>query len=134
MLINSSEAMTALEAKAEAESLEELHQERREIVSELAALEALHGMNGLWDDKRRSLRAAIATEIRDRMAAEGKKVTEGLIEDMAHADHRYTDFIDHGLADRMQYLQLKVRRDEIQERIRNRELTLTAYSAEARLR
>lgn len=126
-------ALRALEARASLESLDELHAQRRTIVTQVVGLEAVHGPGGIWDERRRSLRGVIATEIREVARIEGRKVTEAAVEDSANSDTRYLAFLDAGLEERMEYLRLKVERDEIVERIKNRELCLLAYNAETRL-
>lgn len=125
--------MEALEARAGLESLDVLQARRRQIADRITALEAVHGPGGIWDERRRSLRGVIATEIRELLRDEGRKVTEAEIEDRSHADPRYIAFLDAGLEERIEYLTLKTKRDEITERIKNREFALLAYNAETRL-
>jgi hypothetical protein len=123
----------ALEARAGIENLDALQARRRKIAEKITALEAVHGPGGIWDERRRSLRGVIATEIREHLRDEGRKVTEAEIEDRSNADPRYIAFLDAGLDERIEYLTLKTQRDELTERIKNREFALLAYNAETRL-
>ena len=125
--------LTALESRADLDSLEGLHVERRQLLPEYAHLRALHGPNGKWDAKRKALLEA--TKIRARMLCQqrNEKVTEGLIDAMAHADDQYVDFIEEGVSGATRYVQLETAISEIEERIRGREFALLAYNAEARL-
>jgi hypothetical protein len=125
--------MAALEDRAGLESLDALQARRRQIVEDLTPLEAVHGPGGIWDERRRSLRGVIATQIREDARLSGTKITEAAVEDASNADTRYMSFLDEGLDERIRYYTLKVQRDEIAERIRNRELALLAYNAETRL-
>lgn len=126
-------SLEALEARAGLESLDALQARRRTISDRITALEAVHGPGGIWDERRRSLRGVIATELREHLRMEGRKVTEAEIEDASNADPRYIAFLDSGLEERIEYLTLKTQRDEITERIKNREFAMLAYNAETRL-
>lgn len=126
-------ALTALESRAEIDSLEGLHVERRQLLPEYGVLRALHGPNGKWDAKRKALLEA--KKVRARMVCQknGEKVTEGLIDAMAHADEQYVNFVDQGIVGATRYVELDVAVSEVEERIKGREFALLAYNAEARL-
>ena len=125
--------LTDLEARADIDSLLHLHAERRALLPVYAQLRALHGPNGKWDAKRKQLLEA--TKIRARMVCQQKqeKVTEGLVDAMAHADEQYVEFIDQGIAGATRYVEMETAISEIEERIRGREFALLAYNAETRL-
>lgn len=126
-------SLESLEARAGLESLDALQARRRRIAERITSLEAVHGPGGIWDERRRSLRGVIATEIREIARMESRKMTEAEVEDRSNADPRYIAFIDSGLEERIEYLTLKTQRDELTERIKNREFSLLAYNAETRL-
>lgn len=125
--------LSALESRADIDSLEDLHARRRQILPEYAALRALHGPGGKWDAKRKALLEA--TKIRARMVcdAEQKKTTEGLIDAMAHGDDQYVAFVDEGIVSATRYVELETSVTEIEERIRNREFSILAYNSEIKL-
>ena len=126
-----------LEARAGVHSLDELHQRRREIMLELAPLEALYGPGGLFTETRHVLRAALATEIRaaDQASLDGtrKPLTDGKIEDMAMANPRYAARIAEAVLERVRYLELVMERTEIEELIDSRKMGLLSYNAEIKL-
>jgi hypothetical protein len=124
---------TPLESRADVEPLEALHAQRRQIVGQLAPLRALHGPGGTWDARRKQM--VEACKIRARMAARerGEKVTETYIDAEGHADPQYFAFLDQAERDKIEYVNLDNQVQELEERIRNREFSLTAYSAEIRL-
>lgn len=126
-------SLESLEARAGLESLDALQARRRRIAERITSLEAVHGPGGIWDERHRRLRGVIATEIRELARMESRKMTEAEVEDRSNADPRYIAFIDSGLEERIEYLTLKTQRDELTERIKNREFSLLAYNAETRL-
>lgn len=125
-----------LEQRAEVESLEQLHADRRRLLTTLAPLKALHGPFGLFDDRRAQLLEAMKVKARlELLGADGKgKATDEGVKARAAADPAYRKFLDDGLADRITYIRQAVQLSELEERIRAREIELQAYSAEARLR
>lgn len=125
--------LTALESRAETDSLSALHHRRRVVMRQLAPLKALHGSFGKWDARRKHLLAAIALRVRARLEAKGGKVTDAIIDAEAHADPQYERVIDQGIAEAAEYFRLQTELDEIEERIRSREIALQAYNAELRL-
>lgn len=128
------EQMRALESRAEIESLEELQQERRELIDSGARLAARYGPFGLWDNirKQRSELAKVAS--RARLTEHGDKVTEAAVEQYAYADDDYRAFLENAEREKIEWVRLDNRITEINERIRNRELSLRAFTVEAGLR
>lgn len=126
--------LSALESRADVDSLEDLHQRRRALLVQLAPLKALHGPFGTWDAKRKQLLEALKVRHRSQLAAEGTKATEGMIDALAHADDQYAAFLDGSERDKAEFLVLDNEYQELNERIRNREFGILAYNAEARLR
>lgn len=122
-----------IESRAEVDSLGDLHQRRRTLLAQLNPLKALHGHNGIWDDKRKQMLEAMKIKARMALTEAGQKATEGMVDAMAYADPQYESFIDDGIAARIEYLNLQNDADEIAERIRSREIELLAYNGELKL-
>lgn len=124
---------TALESRAEIASLEGLHHERRVLLPEYAALRALHGPNGKWDNRRKALLEGL--KIRARMEAQQRqeKTTEAYIDALAHAEPQYLALIDEGIDGATRYVMLDIAVSEIEERISSRQTELLAYNNELRL-
>jgi hypothetical protein len=126
--------MRALESRADIESLEELQQQRRELIDSGAQLAALYGSFGLWDNIRKQRVELAKVASRARLTEHGDKVTEAAVEQYAYADDEYRAFLERAEKDKIAWVRLENRITEINERIRNRELSLRAYSVEAGLR
>ena len=122
-----------IEERAEVDALGDLQQRRRALLTQLAPLKALHGHNGVWDNKRKQMLEAIKVRVRMALDAAGKKATDSGVDALAHADEQYARFIDAGIEDRIQYIVLQNEADEIAERIRSREIELLAYNGELKL-
>jgi hypothetical protein len=123
----------SLEDRAGVESLERLHHQRRVVMEQLAPLKAMHGSFGKWDARRKQLLGAIAVRVRSELQARGEKISEGLVDSMTHADPQYERVVDEGIESAARYFRLQTELDEIEERIRSREIALSAYNAELRL-
>ena len=123
----------AVEERAQIESLETLHAERRTLLVQLAPLKALHGHNGLWDDKRKQYLEARKIESRRALLETGNKPTEAMVDAMAYGSEQYESFLDAGVTARIEYIRLANELSEIEERIRSREIELLAYNSEIRL-
>lgn len=125
--------LTALESRADIDSLEDLHTRRRQLLPEYGALRALHGSNGKWDAKRKQMLEAIKVRVRMDARKREEKVTEAYIDALAHADESYDKMITESIVAATRYFELECEMSEIEERIRSRELAILAYNAEARL-
>jgi hypothetical protein len=129
------EGCTALESRAELIPLEALHAERRKLITENAKLIALYGPFGHYDDHRKHM--VEAQKIKARMelsAGREKKPTETEIDAAAYGSEQYGHFIDNALAEKIEWLRVSTAITELEEKIRSRELALTAYSREIALR
>ncbi len=124
----------ALEARADVDSLEGLQEERRQIINAGARLIALYGPFGIFDNLRKQRSELAKVAARSRLQDEGVKVTESAVEQAAYADADYRAFLEHAERDRIAWVQLDNRITEIEEKVRNRELCLRAYTVEAGLR
>ena len=124
---------TALESRAEVDSLEALHAERRQLMLVLSPLKSRHGSFGTFDAKRKQLLEALKVRARMELTRDGAKVTESAIDTAGHADSQYGAFLDQMESEKIEYLNLDVQLSEIEEKIRNREIALQVYSSELRL-
>jgi hypothetical protein len=126
-------ALSELESRAELESLEGLQAERRLLIEQNAGLMARYGSFGMHDDFRK--RYVEAQKIRARMdlAKEGAKVTESMVDAHAYGSEAYEKFLDSAYEEKVAYLKVQARIDEINERIRSRELAMLSYNAELKL-
>ena len=127
------DALSEIEARANVDALGDLQQRRRQLLNTLAPLKALHGHNGIWDDKRKSLLEAMKVKARMALNEAGQKVTEGMVEAMAYADPQYASFIDDGIAARIDFITQQNELTEIEERIRSREIELLCFNSELKL-
>ncbi len=126
--------LSALETRADADSLEDLHARRRAILPEYAALRALHGGGGKWDNKRKALLEAMKIRARMELTKDGAKTTEAAVDALGHADDQYVAFVDRGIEDATRFVVLETEISEIEEKIRNREIALSVYGKEVSLR
>jgi hypothetical protein len=123
----------SLDDRAGVESLERLHHHRRTIMVQLAPLKALHGTFGKWDDYRKRMLAAIAVRVRHELEVAGDRATDSIVDALARSDPQYERVLDQGIDGAAQYFRLQVELDEIEERIRSREIGLLAYNSELKL-
>ena len=75
------------EARMGVESVDELTARRHALVSENAKRRAMYGA-GTWKFRRDRLQALIAIEKRQALAAEGARVTDKIVEELAVTDPR----------------------------------------------
>jgi hypothetical protein len=124
----------SVESRAEVESLDALHAERRALLADFARLRALHGPFGAFDAKRKAMLSAVAVRVRMELQAKGEKTTEAFIDAAAHADEQYQRFLDESVREKVAFIEADTRMNEIEERIRSRETELNCYRAELGLR
>jgi hypothetical protein len=122
-----------VEQRAEVECLGDLQKRRRDLLVNLAPLKALHGHNGIWDNKRKALLEAMKVKARMRLNEAGQKATDPTVEALAYADEQYAAFVDDGIAARIDYITLQNEYDELQERIESRQTELLVYNSEVKL-
>ena len=96
--------MSGIESRMGLLSVEELLAERDELIREVAPLRAKHGPFGSWGDLRKALLSTIAMGIRADNSTNGVKMTESAVDDMAHADQRYKDFIESGTIEKATWI------------------------------
>lgn len=120
------------EGKASVESLEELHQQRRDIIELLAPLELLFGSGGdRWTAMRRQHRDGIAKLILDEPGNSG--LAANRLEVLANGDPRHEKFVKDTEAKYPRYMMLKISLTEVEERIESRLAEARFATAEARL-
>lgn len=125
--------MTALETRAEVESLESLHDERRQLVRTLAPLKAQHGSYGMFEARRKQMSRACMVRARMTIIKRGEKPTEAMVEAEGLCDPQFVAFLDQAERDRIEFITQQTQLDELEERIRNREIALQCYNGELRL-
>lgn len=105
------QALAEIESRMGIEPLDALHAERAKIVKQAAELRAKHGPFGTYDALRKLEWSRIATIIRAQAVLDQVKMTEAAIEQAAHADSRYIDFITNATLEKAQ---LSILEDRIQ--------------------
>lgn len=147
---------TALEAKADVWSLDELQQKRRELLKEYAPLAAKFkgGATAGTDAARKRHRALVAKRILVELKQEFEKgpqqvpskktagvmvpavfvePSEAALERMANADTEHIKFCDQLEREYTRYILLDNDIQEINEKIESRQVELYAYNAEIRM-
>jgi hypothetical protein len=125
--------LSALEARAELDSLEDLQSRRRQLVAQNAGLMARYGNFGMADDFRKRMVEALKVKARMELQQAGAKTTESMIDAHAYGSDDYAAFLDNALGEKIDFIRVQTAIDEINERIRGRELAIMAYNAELRL-
>lgn len=139
----------ALEMRAEVDSLEVLQQRRRDLLKEYAPLAAKFkgGATAGTDASRKRHRALVAKRILVQMeqdwsakakpgviaVGEFKAPAETALERMANADTEHIAFCDKLESDYTRFILLENDIQEINEKIRSREVELYSYNAELRM-
>lgn len=126
-------ALTNLEAKSDVASLEGMHHERRQLYEKHSPLIARYGSFGLFDDFRKSFVERQKLKARVDLTAGGGKATEGAIDAAAYGSDAYIAFLDNALAEKVEWVRVDEEIRSLNERIRNREIAMLAYSAEVKL-
>jgi hypothetical protein len=123
------------EMRAEIESIEWLLEYRRTIAQRLAPLATMHKHGGKWDETRRAIRGVIAAEIRKSPKAHGvdKAPSGEAMTDLACGDPRYIDAIRKARREDIEYEELKNELENLDLRIKAREIANYQHNAEARV-
>lgn len=103
-----------------AEPLDELLAELDRTEDEWANGGALYGDRGLLGDLRKALLDATAMEVREqilKLNTTGQKITDGMIEQMAHADEHYRQFLDEHVIRKAEWIKLDSQRKKIEMRV-----------------
>lgn len=127
--------ISALESKACVEAKDWLLARKRELMTELAPLSAMHRSNGQGspaDAARKRHRAIMAKRILEEWPKDQKEPSETALERMANAHEEHQKFCDELQTQATRYQVLMTEKEEIEYRLRARETELNAYTAELR--
>lgn len=103
-----------IERSLGAEPLEELLAELEANAEAWAHGGALFGAGGFANDQRKKVLSIVMLRIRDEFLQKGEKPpTEKILDAMAHADKRYTRWLDEQTIKRAEWLKLDAERDAI---------------------
>jgi hypothetical protein len=133
-------AETDLEGRAHVESLDVLHARRRAKVLEYAPLAARFkggsGQGSSSDAARKRHRALVMQKILIEMGSpKGKDApSETALERMANAHTEHIAFCDNLEKEYVKFIVIENEINELNERIRSREVELRCYNAEINLR
>lgn len=117
-----------LEARIGIAPLEQLQDERRTLVNRSAILAARHGNYGTYDAERKIMLSALKATLRAQAVRDKVKVTEGSLDEDAHAHADYRDFITASTKERAEWIKTDRQIQDITERI-NRGQMLGRYAA-----
>ena len=122
--------MTALESRADIDSLPALQAKRRALVAVYAPLAAKFkgGTTAGSDSARKRHRALVAKRILNGLG--DKQPSEAALERMANADIEHIEFCNKLEADFTRFILLENDIADVTEQIRNREECLRAYRSE----
>lgn len=123
-----------IHVRAGVESLEALHDRRRQLVSESARLTALYGPFGMWDAKRKQVLALCDLKVRDEALGREEKLTEAKVDTLAHAHPEYQAFLSRSVEEKAAWLVLENDLSDLNDRIRSRETELNFVRQEMGLR
>jgi hypothetical protein len=122
-----------IESRVGIPSIESLLAERDDLVKQVSVLRAKHGPFGLFDAERKVQLATIAASIRARALSDAKKVTEASIDEAAHADPRYVDWLTQMTQEKAEWAILENRIAGIGELIRRGDAVTRYLTAEVGL-
>lgn len=125
--------LSALESRAEVDSLEDLQQRRRELIAKHGRLLALHGSFGLFDDYRKARVEAQKIVARRALEERGEKATDKSVEAEAYGSKDYQQLLDNAIEDKVAALVAQNEIDEVNEKIKNRESSLYVFGQEMKL-
>lgn len=126
----------AIEMRADVDSLEVLQHKRRQLLKDYAPLAAKFkgGAVAGTDAARKRHRALVAKRLLVQMEQKQEKApSEAALERMANADTEHIQFCDNLEADYTRFIVLENDIQEVNEKIRSREVELYAYNAELRM-
>jgi hypothetical protein len=86
---------------------------------------ARYGPGGTFDASRKAFLAVRSAQVRDEYADRGEKITEARLDEVAHADEGYREWLDAQTIDRASWLKLDAEREEIKTRLRFLQYTVT---------
>lgn len=81
----------------------------------------------------KTTKAPAAGSTVNRYRAASAKITEGAVDAHAYGGDAYQAFLDNAYEEKVQFFKIQTRIDEINEKIRGRELAILAYNSELKL-
>lgn len=113
--------------------LETLLAERDTLVKQVAPLRAKYGAWGTFEALRKIRLAQLAQLKRAELLRDGERLTEAAIEDAAHADERYVDFVTQATSERATWAVLENRVQGITDTIMRGQSVARFVTAETAL-
>ena len=127
------EQMAGVERRMGLDPIHELLAKRQEFVEQVADLRAQYGSFGTFDPMRKSTLSTIKMQIRAEAVAGGVKKTEACLDEEAHADARYVEFITSATQGRADLAVLEAKIEHIDATIYRANVIARYLSAEAAL-
>lgn len=122
-----------MEQKMGLPPIEVLLADRDELVKQVAPLRAKHGPFGTYNDLRKIELATIAAALRARALADERKMTEAAIDEAAHSDGRYIEFVTTATSEKAEWAILENRIEGINDTILRANAIARYLAAEAHL-
>jgi len=123
-------AFKEAQVRAGAPDLDDLHDKRRTIIETHGELMALHRNKSLLDARRKETLALCALEVRNQLENEGKKATEAMVDNMAHAHPRYRQWISDTIVEGAKALMYENLVQEVDELVNRGQAVMRQYSSE----
>lgn len=117
-----------IEARVGIDPLDRLLAERERLAGEASKLYAVYGPFGTAEHRRKVALALAELQVRDRLAADGEKATEGKVDALARSHPTYLAFLDGMEAGRAEWLVTETQLQGIADRIQ-RGNALTRFAA-----
>ena len=105
--------MTEQEIKFGLHPIADLLEQRGTLIDRVAMLRAKYGPFGTFDHERKIRLAGIKGRIRAQFTRDGAKITNDHLDDLAHADADYVDFITLATMERSDWVRLENQVDAI---------------------
>jgi hypothetical protein len=133
--ISASSPMAEAETRAGVKPIEESLDERATWITQVAPLRAVYGSFGTWEAQRKIMLAGIKGRIRAEASrlATARKLSNDQIDDEAHDDPAYTEFITNATKDRSRWIVLENKIESVDFIIQRGQAMVRFVSAEARL-
>ena len=93
--------------------LSELLDEREHLIGKIATLRAKYGAFGTFDHERKILLAKLKTTLRAAVLDNKAKLTDAAVDEKAHAEPEYVDFIIAATRDRAEWIKLEAQVEAI---------------------
>jgi hypothetical protein len=126
-------SQSEVEAEMGLRPIEELLARRAQLIRDVAPLRALYGSFGTFDDMRKVELSRIKGLIRAEATAEGRKVSNDIVNDEAHAHPDYVDYITKATNERAHWVNLEGKVEAIEWYIRRGQSVASYLTAECRL-